>query len=119
MEAQFSLNSGLHRDAGDSSCGVTAGQTWRGCLWTQGWPCAAETTAGVFPPGQAALGVPFAVCFKDHHREGELRPAPPACPALSAFLRKSAWSLFSSTQLVFASQNLHFEKKTSERDFDV
>ena len=48
-------------------------------------------------------------------RHAPLRP--PAPPF--AFPRKSGWSLFSSAQLAFASQNLHFEKKTSERDFDV
>ena len=111
--ADMSLNSGLHREAENSSCGVTAGQTWRGCLRTWGWPCVAETTAGVFSPSQPALGVPVAVCFTTSHQESERRTA------LSAFPSKSAWSLCSSAQLVFASQNFHFEKKTSERDFDV
>ena len=55
-----------------------------------------------------------AIYFTKSHPEGELPPSSP-----SALLEKEICGWFCSAQLVFASQNLHFEKKMHEYDLGV
>lgn len=62
---------------------------------------------------QAGVGLTAAIHCTDS-------PGGGAAPILTLSLaRERSLYPFSSAQLVFASQNLHFEKKKNECDFDV
>ena len=64
---------------------------------------------------QAGVGLTmFAIYFTNSPPEGELPPSSP-----STWLEKEVCGLFSSAQLVFPCQNLHFEKKANGCDLDV
>lgn len=105
--------------------GITARQAWRGLLWTWGrgrgvtpaWnPETHRASRWCVLMKQAGVSLTtIAIYFTNSHPEGELRPTPPH----STWREKEVCSLFSSAQLVFASQNLHFEKKMNGYDLDV
>lgn len=98
--------------------GITAKQVVRGRLGTWGDSClepqtlkhTATAVVCVFIK-QPGVCLTIAISFTNSHPEGEL---PFSLPLI--FLEEEGWSLLSSSQLVCAAQNLHYEKRMNECD---